>query len=307
MRELRNTNFRLSLVLLVQLLLVIWIWWPQKSETFIQSGLFDGMNWEKLKTISIKDQEEELVLIKTNDQWIVPDQFDYPADKKKLAEIFKKLKGLNSGFIVGQTQNSHKRLEVSNDQFQKKVSFSKDLGFYLGTSPQFKKVHIRRFTQKEVYTTDQLSSYDLPTDSNNWIEKNFVKIDSAKIKSIELQRGKEKFLFIRVKSKEEDKEKEVWKLDNKTVDKSKFDPILRNLSGLRLTKVFGNKEKREYGLKKPNAVITISYEKEGKVLQKTILIGKKKENDYVGHLQGSSFYVAVSSYQLKNLLETVCK
>ena len=302
MRELKKVNLQLSLILIIQLILVLFVWWPFQNESHSKKSLFSELNWDEIKSITITDQKNNIVLEKVNNQWVVPDQFNFPADSNKVAGIFDKLKSIQPGFVVGQTENSFKRLEVSKEKFQKKISFSKDQGFYLGTSPQFRKIHIRRFEDKEVFSTDQIASYDFPMDSKEWLNKVLLKVDSSKVQSIKIQQGKEQWVFIRKPSGEKDNEKDVWQLDGRTVNKSKFDGILRTLSNLQLDEVLGTEEKKEYGLEKPKAIITVTYEQEGKEMEKTIWIGGQKESNYFAKLVDSSYRVSIPSYQISSML-----
>lgn len=272
----------------------------------------------------LADEDKTIELKKEVGQWVVPDQAHYPADPEKISKFIEKLEKMETGLLVGQTQPSHERFEVSDKKFQRKVQFAlasgeKDdsHGFYLGSSPRFRNVHIRRFGQDKVFTTDQIASFDVTMNSNDWLQKKLMDVRSEDVFAIEIQRGKEKLKFTKVEkaatklpeasedSVSSTPTKEfVWKMGNQEVNKSTFDSILRNLSSLRLNQVLGKEDKKEYGLKKPQLVVKISYQKDAGTKEKVISIGQKDEADYYVKMADSPYYVKVAQYQLKSILET---
>jgi len=91
-------------------------------------------------------------------------------------------------------------------------------------------------------------------------------------------------------------------LNNRQVDSTVFDSIVRNLGSLRLTKVIAKEEKPEFGLQKPQGSVKIKYvDKEPK--EKVILIGKKGEANYIVKTLDQPYVVEVANYLLNSMME----
>jgi len=116
-------------------------------------------------------------LKKVNGQWQLPDYFDLPADQQKVDNILDTLKHTQSGWPVATTESGRERFEVADDKFQKRIVLSdgdKALQtLYLGTSPGFRQLHVRRAGEEDVYSV-KLNSYDFPDQSDKWLNTNLL-------------------------------------------------------------------------------------------------------------------------------------
>ena len=135
-----------------------------------------------------KTQDFDLIVITTQDkkhiqldkagkQWKLHDYYQLPVNPQKIASLLDKLETTRLGWPVATSSSSLKRFEVSDDRFQKKISFQ--LGdkvletIYLGTSPGFRQLHVRPDDSDDVYAV-KLNSYDFPTEAGQWLDKKLL-------------------------------------------------------------------------------------------------------------------------------------
>ena len=133
-----------------------------------ESEQLAGEKSAKAVTLTLQDGE-----------WILPELNRLPANRVKLDLAIGKLMGLKSNWPVATTQDSQSRFKVASDNYQKKIQlFSHDkviAELFLGTSPGFKKVHLRQYGSQEIYSLE-LNSYDFSDSATDWLDKALLQI-----------------------------------------------------------------------------------------------------------------------------------
>ena len=162
-------------------------------QAIIAGGIFFGNQppaAEQLRTALLSADKNEVdritidegdgkqtVLTKADGIWLLPDYHQLPADNSKVDGILARLEATSSGWPVATTASGRDRFKVADDSFQKKVTLSKgddDLQtLYLGTSPGFRQLHIRRSGEDQVYAV-KLNSYDFPSQHSSWLDKTLL-------------------------------------------------------------------------------------------------------------------------------------
>ena len=134
----------------------------------------------------ISDNSGELRLNKTEGGWVIPALGGLAANEIKLTTVLSDLLNLKSDWPVASATGSRSRFEVSEDKFNRRVdllSSNANVGrIYVGTSPGFKKSHVRLDGQKNIYSL-ALNAYDLPTEPADWLDKSLISVQN--ISSIE--------------------------------------------------------------------------------------------------------------------------
>ena len=134
----------------------------------------------------ISDKAGELRLNKTEGGWVIPALGGLAANEIKLTTVLSDLLNLKSDWPVASATGSRSRFEVSEDKFIRRVdllSSNANVGrIYVGTSPGFKKSHVRLDGQKNIYSL-ALNAYDLPTEPADWLDKSLISVQN--ISSIE--------------------------------------------------------------------------------------------------------------------------
>jgi hypothetical protein len=122
----------------------------------------------------IADGDTEAVLVRQGDGWHLPALGDLPADSALVQAALDRVADTRIQWPVTTTGASHERFDVAADDYQRKVQlFSGDRlvgGFYLGTAPGFRRVHLRNLEGDEVYVVEMNVS-DLPATGDAWLDQ----------------------------------------------------------------------------------------------------------------------------------------
>lgn len=177
----------LSGLLALQLLIAAALFWGQQQpgQQSEQQALL-RFQTEQLDRVVVSDADHSVTLTKSGDTWVLPDLQRLPADAGKLQELLDKLQSLQSGWPVATTAASQQRFEVADDKFQRRLQLyqgDKLAGeLLIGTSPGFRKSHVRRAGDDAVYAV-KLNSFDWPAKAEDWLDK--ALLAAADIKRIE--------------------------------------------------------------------------------------------------------------------------
>ncbi len=158
--------------------IAIFIVGNQSSSNFISETLirFDSAQIDK---IVISEADTEISLLQDDKQWRLASNGLLIA-QEKLTGLLDKLAGLKTTWPVASTPSSHERFEVAENQYRRKITLLSDgntvAELYLGTSPGFKKSHVRMANADEVYAL-ALNSYDLSIAENDWLDTSLLAVD----------------------------------------------------------------------------------------------------------------------------------
>ena len=172
-------NQILLAILALQVLIAggIFVTGQPASPDELQSNLLTANKDEIDKIIIAGNDHKQILLSKVNGQWQLPDYYQLSASQTRVNDMLDKLQTTKSGWPVATTQSSHQRFEVSENNFQKKVILANGDDerevIYLGSSPGFRQLHIRKKGDDEVYAV-KLNSFDFQTESSDWLDKNLL-------------------------------------------------------------------------------------------------------------------------------------
>lgn len=140
--------------------------------------------------VRLVEDAKQLLLSHQNDGWqmqlTVSDdsQMDgssavkFPVSNGRVETLLSDLQELKTSWPVAQTKSAQERFEVSEEQFQRKVelvSGSTTHTLYLGTSPGFRKVHVRLADSGDIYALN-LNLYEMPVDQDHWLDKSLLAV-----------------------------------------------------------------------------------------------------------------------------------
>ncbi len=127
------------------------------------------------------EKSNQVVMVKEGSDWKLPQLNQLPANQAKLDLAIGKLMGLQTSWPIATSEEAQQRFQVSEAKFKKKVQFfnGKNLlaELLLGTSPGFKKIHIRRADNNEIYSLE-LNGYDFPVDANDWLNQALLQVNN---------------------------------------------------------------------------------------------------------------------------------
>ena len=133
---------------------------------------FDPDEVVKFNVSTLKDS---VLLLKSEQGWHLDD--DLPADDEKVGEVLDKLANVSAPWPVATSSDSAERFEVTETNFQRRLVLeSADdtlADLMLGTSPGYRRVHVRAEGEDEVYSVD-FSNYEVPVDIDQWLDKTLL-------------------------------------------------------------------------------------------------------------------------------------
>lgn len=193
---------RLAGLLAVQIIIAGAIFtWQHVQQPSIQTQPLLAVNQNEVDKLVIAEGQNSVTLQKVNNHWQLPQVQQLPVDEQKLTALLDKLAASQLVWPVTTTSSSHERLEVSEQKFQRKISVYKAdhsvAEFYLGTSPSFKKIHLRKQGENAIYAVG-LSAFDFYSSAPNWLKKDLLALsDVQSISSAEfnLQKSAKGWIF----------------------------------------------------------------------------------------------------------------
>ena len=171
----------------------------------------------QIDTLKIEDNKgTQVSLSRQQGKWQLPDYHQLPADQGRIDQLLNRLQKTRLGWPVATTGSSRKRFEVTDKKYRKKLTLSLASGenkvFYLGTSPGFRQIHIRKEGDDSVYAV-KLNDYDFPAENRNWLDATLLSmkagIDGIKGSDFSLQKEGDNWKF----------EKDTRQVDNNEVSK----------------------------------------------------------------------------------------
>ena len=247
--------------------------------------------------LRIEDGKNSVVLSKRDGKWLLPQNDNFPANTANVERLLDTLASLDKGWPVATTAAAARRFKVADDQFERKLSLlsnGKTLAvLYVGTSPGFRKVHVRAGKQDDVFAV-ALNTWDANASADDWIDKAILTFSPDDVTRVDmpgfvLQRDGDKLRVAELTDKEETNAKAVGAL-------------LDKLAGLRIQSLLGKDAKPEYQQDKPELEFKVT-RKEGDVL--SYRFSKPKDGAYyVLKRSDMDDYFKVAEYEVKPLKET---
>lgn len=255
---------------------------------------FLGMKSDQVSAFEITGpQKERLVVEKIGAEWIIKDSFGAPANGEQVKALITKLSELKKGFAVATTAGAAKRFKVADDQFERHVVLREKeqiVGeFYVGTSPGFRQIHVRKAGTEEVLAA-ALSTFELETGVELWLDKNLFKIKKEDMVSISfpgfvLEKKADTWQLQGLES--------GWKTDEKNVAE-----LLNKVAELTIQAVMNPQETTPLFAKAPAFKYSVT-RVDGKTAEFSFI--KPEENYYVLKQSERELYGKVNSLQVEGL------
>jgi hypothetical protein len=196
-------------------------------------------------------------LAKSGTSWGIASADGYPVDTTKVTTFLESVGKLKSGGAVVSKDSYYKKLEVADDDYQRKVTLTHDgktVSFLVGSSPGFKRVHLRVAGEKDVRLVEGLSAWDVGYRASDWVDRAFVKIPEADVWGLTLDNSKGRVQLERSPSGE-------WAVlgakPDQVVKKSAVDELVRKVAAINLEEPIGKADKPEHGFAAPQASVTL--------------------------------------------------
>jgi hypothetical protein len=289
-------------VLVVQILLGVFSFWPRTSSTGSSEPIFPELTVDDIISLDITDdQNNNIILQKVGDDWVLPAVDSFPVKTDTVIPVLENLVKMDKTTLVAQTEASHKQLQVSKTDFQRRVIIKTenkgDYVLYLGTAPRYTATNFRVEGQAEVYQTPLLSSWELNTRANMWIDTAYMTVDQEQLSQVVLENAQGTFVLV--------KQGETWTLadlqEGEEVSQGTVSTLVRNASRITMMEPLSTNADPTYGLSNPLARITLTTA-EG---EQNLIIGAKdlSDNSYVVKSSASPYFVKVAEYNITSMVE----
>jgi hypothetical protein len=300
----KRHNQILAGILVIQIILSVVVFWPRSAATVASEPLFPDLSADDIVALTVTDADDNSIQIKkVGEVWVLPDADDYPAQADKITPLLDKIVGLTTGRLVTRTDASHKRLQVTPDDFVRRIDFETANGtkrtLYLGSSPQYGATHFRVEGQSETYLTSELSTWETKADAASWVDTAYLSVPEDDIIKMTLENANGTFTFTK-------DDAGIWTMDglatDETLDEAKVTSLIQRAATVNMIQPLGKEEQAAYGMDQPNALVTL--ETGDKTV--TLRVGAKEPdaNRYTVISSESPYYVRVYEYSVKDFVET---
>jgi hypothetical protein len=311
-------NQILAIVLAVQLVLIAVVFWPRSAASGAGDQAF-FTQLDQVTSLTIRDPEGQEIRLRIGrfdpqggTGWVLPEADDYPCQQERVSKFLDQVAQLKANRLVTRTAASHKRLKVSEVDFERLIALEWADGtthkLYLGTSPSYRAMHVRVDDQDEVYLVSELSVPDAGTGPLTWIDSLYFSVPQEQIVALALENANGRFEFARVP--EAPGAEGAWTMAGLAADEmlneNNVTSLVSRIAALRMLRPLGKTEQESYGIKTPNALITVqTQDQEGKVQTSILRVGARSEEDqsYVVISSQSPYYVNISEYTVKDFVE----
>jgi len=171
----------LLLVLLIQCGIAAAVFWPRQHEAGqAATQTLASIAKEAIDELRIGDEfDNEAVLVRTGDRWLLPELENLPADADKVEALLRSISEQQLSWPIARSPAARQRFQVADYYYQRRLALLSggDMQgtLYLGTSPGFRKVHARRAGDDAIYSID-LNTFDVPATSDAWLEPRLLQV-----------------------------------------------------------------------------------------------------------------------------------
>ncbi|VAW83738.1 hypothetical protein MNBD_GAMMA16-2343 [hydrothermal vent metagenome] len=156
----------------------------------------------QVNKIIISGGDKALILESENTEWNLPEYYGFPVAKNRVPEFIQKLSDFKQGWPVATTKAAAKRFKVSDDDFERKIELYQGESLldtlYVGSSPGFRKVHVRKANTNNIYDVS-FSAFDASIKTADWRDSSLLRLEQTaiiKISSPDFSLIKEGDLFV---------------------------------------------------------------------------------------------------------------
>ncbi len=303
--ELSGLNQILLALLVIQVIVAGIIFWPSGSAAG-QGGLMLDLTIEEVTKLTIINESgDNIVLDKEGDGWILANTDGFPALENKVTDVLTQVVNIQTNRLVAQTDTSHRRLQVAEEEFMRQVIVETDAGvahtLYIGSSPNVNATHVRLDGQDETYLARGLSTWQINPAASNWIEALYFNVARADITAMTLKNAQGEFQF-------QKEGEDTWTMLGLRAEEeliaNNITSLASQISALRMSQPLGQAVEDWFELDAPLAEVTVTTNKEGEDSQTfTILVGAKdEEGNHVLKASNSDYYVTIASYSVDTLI-----
>lgn len=177
----KRTVFTLLLVLAIQCAMVAVVYWPRLTgpaqEALEPLAAFASASIDE---IYVGDEyDNETMLRKTGDRWTLPELENLPADNAMVDRLLAAITSSDTDWPIADSTAARQRFQVASYYYQRRIRLLQNyavLGsYFLGTSPGFRKIHIRNESQDAIYSI-AFNAFDAPGHGGGWLDRKLLQV-----------------------------------------------------------------------------------------------------------------------------------
>ena len=189
MPGMQNVIWGLLVLLGVQVLLVLFMYYPSAGEETARAGAVLDLGERTIDEVSIAAGDGAVVVLRrAGEDWVLPDAEDFPADGARVRRLLDDLAALDRGLPVATTADARQRFRVAEDDFERRIDLSaagEVVGsLYLGSSSGAGSVHLRLAEESAIYDVE-FGLFDAPAGQHEWLAQDILALDEDAIGSID--------------------------------------------------------------------------------------------------------------------------
>ena len=284
-----------------------------KSAVFMEG--FDADKVTELEILGAPQAEADgppqnsVKLKKESGNWGIATADAFPADGTKVKEFLETLGKIKSRQVVVRSSAYHEKLEVSEEKYQRRVTVTQDgrtSTFFVGTSPSFKNLHVRRAGEDDVLMISDVSTGDFSDRAWGWVDRKYLEHEAKDVWALTIKNEKDTIVL------EKNPQDDSWVAPGVPgpLKKSVIDDLVRKAGKMNLEEPVGKVAKPEYGLGAATVTLvtgtsTIAGVPPPTTETTTIQIGKKlaAQNRYYVKSSKNDYVVEVASWAIDPLVQ----
>ncbi len=299
-------NQLLAGVLILQLAIVAFVFWPGRNVTAAATALYDGITQENIQAMTVSDQTQSVKISRSGDGWVLPEAGDFPVTTLQASSAISKVLTIDTGRLVASNPTSHARLGVTEDDFTRQVDLEttdgQTLTLYIGTAPSARSTNVRRSDSDNVYLTSGVTASDLNLDYGSWINTTYLALPETDIQALTVTNAQGTVDFTRPTT-------DTWTLaglaEGETFNQNNLTTVLTRLNNFTMIRPLGKTDQPDYGLATPAATVTIQTQPAGGEAKTiTLVIGPQnpETQNHVVKSSDSEYYVEVAGFGVENFV-----
>lgn len=295
----------LAVLQIVLVAAVVWLETRPASGAEVGPLLGEDFSADDVASVTVTDGEgNTIALARQNDEWVLPDADDFPAQGNTVTELLETLAGLTRQPLIASNTSSHEQLQVAEDDFVRRIGVELADGtqqtLYVGSSPRANAAHVRVEGQNEVYLARDLPTWNYTAEATSWIDALYLNVNRETIVGFTLENENGTFEF-------QKNDRGEWEMadvpEGETLAPNNVSSVLGSVATIRIRRPLGTELQPAYGLEDPAAVATIETESEEGSKTYTVEIGAQLDDtSYAVKSSESAYYVAVSKASLENVV-----
>lgn len=183
--------------------------------------------------------EDKVTLIRRGEGWGLEELGGFPADANKVDDLVQKLRDLQVRRPVVSSSRYHEAFKVADDTHEGRVKLFDDgaddarVDLLLGTSANYRSLHVRSHGEDPVYEVRDLATYDVRAKPGNWADREFVDVPEAELSGVVVSNAAGSFELVR--------DDDGWSAAGGDIvlDQDKVSTLVRSVSSLRLAEPLG--------------------------------------------------------------------